>query len=245
MKRFTIMGALAAMLAFSVMAVAAGTASAAIEWLCNGKAVLKAKECPVVTENLEVLLFQDRNASAEIECAVSETLGTGWVGPGAEDEISSGLIIGGCKGAPKALNLKEEEVANSCTSAVAKVVALNLPWRTLLEEIGGLDYDTIEPGTEKGAQPGYESKCETILGTVTDTCLSTEGHEVLTEMNNLALEGAEFPLVDSLFLAKPIGGEKEWGTCSVGGKESAVVVGENLIAALTENEKEFQSLEIS
>jgi len=248
MKKYTMMGALFAVLALSVTSIAAMMPAAAsaltTQWLCAEKVVPKAEECFINSENLEIFLLQDRNADAQVECPVGDITDEGWVGPGAEDRTTK-VTFKSCVGSAKAENLKEEEVANDCKAEAATVSALNLPWKTKIEVVGGVNYDTITPvsGTK---QPGYETTCKTALGSVTDKCEGSEAHPVLVRLDNLALEGTEFPLVDVLFPAKKselLEGEKEFAKCTIGGAESGFVLGEQLLAALIGGA--FVTLEVS
>jgi hypothetical protein len=231
MRKAWIVGALLAVLAAGAMAVVAVTASAAEEealWLCASEPVPNAKECLVVSENLETALFEDRNLGAAVECAPEGVLTEGWVGPGSEDEITKDEFVAGkCKKAAVALNLKEEPVTNAC-GTFESVAAVGLPWTTLLELVGGVLYDTILSGSG-GA--GRADKCTGV----TDTCVSVAGSEPLVLGVNLTeLEGTLL-LFTILFPGKAseyLQGEKEFGKCSLGGAESYVESGENLFTAV-------------
>src|SRR6202795_2477592 len=171
MKTFKVVGLLFALLivgATSLVAVAAASAETA-EWLCAN--ALAAKECLILSENLTVMQFQDRNSESAVECAVGSILNEGWAGPGAEDEITSIVFhepTKECKASAKALNLAEVEVINKCKK-FESIGAIHVPWKTDLELISGVAWDTLLPGSGT-LQPGYEIMCETIVGLITDTC---------------------------------------------------------------------------
>jgi hypothetical protein len=231
MKKFSIIGALFAVLAVGAMAVVAVTASAAEEealWLCASEPVPNAKECFALSENLETLLLEDRNLGAAVECAPGSVTSGGWVGPGPADETTKvEFASGGCKKAAVALNLKEESVTNAC-GTFESVKAAGLPWTSLLELVGGVLYDTILPGSGGAA---YADKCTGV----TDTCETTVTNETLVLGVNLTeLEGTLL-LFTILFPSKAselLNGEKEFAKCSLGGAESGVVSGENLFTAV-------------
>lgn len=198
-------------------------------WLCGEKTVAKTKECLVVSENLEAFLIEDTGVEAAIECAVGSVLEEGWVGPGSEDETTAVEFMKpteDCKPTSKALNKKEEEVSNLCEK-VLSVQALDLPWSTKVELVGGLSYDKIGPTTN--GQPGYLVECKTILGNVDDKCLSPTGKELLVEPTDIPKNGAESPSVAMVFPRILLHGNVEAYECSIGGKESGLVVGEELI----------------
>ncbi len=218
------------------------TASAAeTEWLCNEKVVGTKSECVVLGENLEVLLLKDMSAGSEVDCPVGSVLSEGFVGPGAKDETTKVEFLEAgakCTAPEKAENLKGESVANACKKAV-KVEAENLPWNTTLETINEELWDKIAGSKEK-SNPGYLTECEVEGIKVDDLCEANEALPLLVAVEDLAADSEEpkLSLVDMLFLAttfqekegKEVQGE--WGKCSVGGANSALVVGELLLEAL-------------
>jgi len=220
----------------SLVAVAAASAETA-EWLCAN--ALVAKECLILSENLSVMTFQDRNAESEVQCEVGAVTDEGWVGPGAEDEVTKvAFNSANCKASGKALNLKEEEKTNKCTS-LESIGPVDLPWHSVLELINTVAWDTLKESSVANGPPGYEIMCKTLIGLVTDRCTVVEKHEPLLKLENLPLEGTEFALVDAKFIGKPnetfSGNESEFAECSVGGKESGVVTGEQLLAGMLSN----------
>ncbi len=211
------------------------------EWLCNGEPVDSKSECVVLGENLEVLLLKDMSAGSEVDCPVGSVLSEGFVGPGAKDETTKVEFLEAgakCTAPEKAENLKGESVANACKKAV-KVEAENLPWNTTLETINEELWDKIAGSKEK-SNPGYLTECEVEGIKVDDLCEANEALPLLVAVEDLAADSEEpkLSLVDMLFLAttfqekegKEVQGE--WGKCSVGGANSALVVGELLLEAL-------------
>jgi hypothetical protein len=224
MKRLTIV---AALLALAVMVPGAGSAVAA-EWLCNGQQIMGTgnNRCKVVSENATLLRLEDMTAGAAVQCGAKDVTEEGWVGPLADDETIA-VKFTNCEAAAKAENLEGREVANLCKKVLA-VAAVNLPWKTNIEE---KRWDLISAGGLK--EPGYLVECETVLGDIDDTCtVSSETNTPLVELENLAAEMTEPALVDENY-SKILLNSKEATTCTVGGAESGLVVGVILLAALT------------
>jgi hypothetical protein len=231
MKKVMTTGALLAMLVFGVSALTAVSASAA-EWLCNEKAVLKAEECLVKSVNLEVLLLKDMSAGSEVECPVGSVTDEGWVGPGAADKTTSVTFPTTCTAPAEAENLTGGKVKNACEK-VESVVAENLPWNTTLETINAEKWDTIS--SSGAGNPAYLVTCKAAgLPGIKDLCEGVTASPVLVAVDNLAAdaEAPKLPLVDILFLANTFEpNENEWGTCTIGGTKTALVVGEILLEA--------------
>jgi hypothetical protein len=234
MKKVMTTGALLATLVFGVSALTAVSASAA-EWLCSDKAVVKAEECLVKSVNLEVLALRDMSAASEIECPVGSVTDEGWVGPGAADKTTKvNFLEEGkkCTAPAIAADLAGGEVRNSC-EVVEKVQAEGLPWNTMLETINAEKWDTIFAGGE--GNPAYQVTCKVAgMAGVKDLCEEATAHPILAAADNLAAdaEAPKLPLVDILFLANTFEpNENEWGTCTIGGLKTALVVGEILLEA--------------
>jgi len=228
------MGALLAVLAFTVTAaLAAGTASAEEPlWLCASESVTKANECLSLSANLETLILEDMGVPARVECAVEAVTSEGWVGPGAEDEITNVTFVqAACVKAAKAENLKFEEVANACEK-VEKVAAVDLPWKTLLVKNGAAFEDEIL--TSGAGEPGYLVECKVAGLNVDDTCLSRAGHPPTVVVENLSEEESGRLLVTTLFLKNPARGEETWAKCKslVTDENDGLVIGENLLTAV-------------
>jgi hypothetical protein len=228
MKKYAITGSVVVVVA-AMAAMAFGAVSAsALEWLCAGAV----GPCKVVSANLEVLRLEDSGALAGVECAVETVTDTGTVGPGANDETITTEFAKpetNCKPTAKAFNLEDKEVANSCTK-VDNVAAVNLTWKTELVADAEGKWDLLLKGSGAG-QPGYLVECVTPLGLVDDTCLANAASTPLVWVENLAAEVGGKKLVTILFL-RDLLAAAEYATCSVGGKEQGLVVGEVLIEAL-------------
>jgi hypothetical protein len=227
MKKFAMFGTLLVALALTLSAMAVGVTSAsALEWLCN--AVAKSK-CKVDGVNLEVLLLEDSGVPASVECPVESVTSTGTVGEGVADEtLTTAFKSELCKASAKAFNLEDKEVANGCTTA-EKVEALNTPWTTTLEEA---EWDLIAKGPGAAGQPAYLVECVTPLGLVDDVCSVNAEHTPLVLVEVLKEVGVP-NLVTVLFPRDPLV-PSEAATCTIGGKEQGLVVGEVLLEGLTE-----------
>jgi hypothetical protein len=200
----------------------------ALEWLCAGAV----GACKVDSANLEVLRMEDSGSDASIECAVASFSGTGTVGPGANDETITTEFVKpetNCKPTAKAFNLEDKEVANSCTK-VDNISAINLTWKTELVGDSEGKWDLLLKGSGAG-QPGWLIECVTPLGLVDDTCVANAASTPLVWVENLAAEVGGKKLVTMLFL-RDLLAAAEYASCSVGGKEEGLVVGEMLIEGL-------------
>jgi hypothetical protein len=225
-------GVLLAVLGVGTVAMSAFGA-ANVVWLCKEKVIVGASErCLVVSENEGAVRLEDMKADSAVECASGSLIGEGWVGPGSEAEATSGSFVQpktNCKPSARALNAKEEEVTNVC-EVVEAAEPLNLPWDGLLELVGGVVEGQGKPGSS-GKQPGYLLTCKTALGTIDDTCSTVAGKEPDGKILNLPGNATEPPLVTGEATESIPSGLT--GTCTVGGVESALVVGSGLLAALT------------
>jgi hypothetical protein len=217
--------ALVALCGLAATAFAAGNGNTV--WLCNGQ-FLVLERCLVDSENLEVQKLYDLVAMSGVECTAEAVQDEGWVGPGSEDEVTTVIFLEAttlCKPTAKGLNTKEEEVTNACKKVEA-VLALNTPWATLVYLEGTAVWDLLSAIGSK--QPGYLIKCEIAGGTKqNDECLINASHTPLVEVLSLEGNATELPLVSALFPAVPLE-NAELATCSVGGAESGLVLGEDL-----------------
>ena len=246
MKIARILAALAGILTLGVLAVTAFGQDNTV-WLCANKEILNVSErCLTDSESLEAFVLWDLTADSEVQCVAGSITDEGWVGPDSEDETTEVNFVASttnCKPTSKALNLKEEEATNVCQSVVSPgIVAVDLPWQTLILLKAGIAYEEIGESSGHG-EPGYEVTCKTALGNVTDKCLKTaEGNDL--PLDNLVGSATEVPLVDVLFPFKPVNSNSERAKCSVGGAESGAFEGEILLEALTNNGVPL-SLEVS
>lgn len=221
-----------AVLPFAVLAVATSSSASAFEYLCAGQAILTAGNCLTRSINLTPITLEDMSLDAGVYC-LSENVTD-------EDEIISPTVDlttkvtfaeegkePACLPLAKALSLENKEVANACTKA-EKVEALNLPWETKIEEESSTGDWWILIVTTNAA---YLTECESALGLVDDTCESTKEHTPLVLAENLSeeetIEGAKLLLLSIVF-SETLLEAKEAGKCSLGGAESALVVGEVL-----------------
>jgi len=231
-----------AVVPFAVLAVATSSASAAFEYLCGGQAILTAGNCLTLSVNLGPITLEDMSVPAGVYCVPEKVTD--------EDEILSPTVDdttvvtfaekghepGTCKPLAKALNLENKEAANGCTK-VDEVAPVNLPWETKIEEeeAGPLWWVLIKKGTGAAGEPGYLTECETALGLVDDTCKSeTETALILVESlpESETIEGASVKLISGFFTEELLNPKTEPATCTIGGKESGLVVGEVLIWAI-------------
>ncbi len=224
MKKLAV--ALLALASLSALAVSAGSASAAFEWLCAGEKITGTGEarCLVLSENLETIKIEDMGVPAAIECPPETVLDEGWVGPGAAGEITT-ITFTSCLPAAHAENLKEEVVASGCETGKAVTFApVNLPWLTpieeLTEEAGVNDYWILFKASVAGKEPGYLEEC-TVAGLKVDDVCSTGAETVLVLALNLTEEEIGKLLLVSVFFNKKLLAANEAGTCNIGGKETA------------------------
>jgi hypothetical protein len=149
--------------------------------------------------------------STTVICAPGSGEGTGAVGPGKFGRINTTKVKEAktnCKG------------SGGCKSAgIKSVEARDTPWQTELTETEGKVLATIT-GTGNG-EPGWEVKCENILGSeTTDTCLTEgAGHEEKAQLKNVAT-GAELLVLGTFETAA---GSK--AKCTQGGAKSGEVGG--------------------
>jgi hypothetical protein len=144
--------------------------------------------------------------STTVICASGSGEATGSVGPGKYGRISSLKVKSpstNCKG------------SGGCKSAGIKAIdVVDTPWQTELTEVEGKVL-LILSGTGNG-EPGWEIKCENILGSeTTDTCLFEAGKEEKVQMRNVAT-GTELLVLGTFENARKI-------KCSEGGAESGEI----------------------
>jgi hypothetical protein len=146
--------------------------------------------------------------STTVICASGSGEGTGAVGPGKFGRINSTKVkepATNCKG------------SGGCKSAGIKAVnAVDTPWQTELVETESKVLAIIT-GTGNG-EPGWEVKCENILGSeTTDTCLAEAGKEEKVQLKNVAT-GTELLVLGTFETAHK-------AKCTEGGAESGEVAG--------------------
>jgi hypothetical protein len=193
------------MLAMS--AVAAGSASAAHEWLISGSPITTAKKI----HSLGLLLLEDSKATGgavQIHC---HGFDAGTVGPGALDLIES-ITTELLKGSDKIPCSFDK--AGACKSNVTPTaLALHLPWHTKIILHGTEVRDLIL--SAGNGEPGWNVTCTNILGgTTEDECLAPEGSTALKNILTAAMG------VEATFDA---GTQK--AKCSVGGAGAGIVSG--------------------
>lgn len=226
-----------AVVPFAVLAVATSSAFGAAEYLCAGEPILTSGNCLTLSINLTPITLEDMSLGAGVYCLSEKVTdedeiisATVDLTPAEGIKFAEGGVEPNCKPLAKVLNLKEESVANACT-LVEGVKALNLPWETKIEEeeAGPLWWILIVTPTA-----GYLTECESALGLVADECLATSEHTPLVLAENLpeeeTIEEAKLLLLTIFFNAELLE-PKEAGKCSLGGAESALVIGEVLFWA--------------
>lgn len=226
--------ALVAVSALGVLAVAAGSASAAFEWLCGAS---EPGGCVVLGDNLEAVVFEDMGVPASVTCAVGSIESEGSVlgAEGETKEIRINKPSELCTPSLKAENLKGESVINACKK-VKNVEAENLPWLEVIEELvieGTEDsyWILIKKGSAAGL-PAFLVECEVAGIVVDDLC------ETFSESTTLLVLALNLPeleegllLVSDFFLKSPLTTGETWD-CTVGGVENGLVQGEMLLLGM-------------
>jgi hypothetical protein len=181
----------------AVLAVAAVVASSAsaLQWLINGKPITSAQ----TVKSSGTLKLADLVAGTTIEC---EGTGEGTVGPGASDTVTE-LKATSCKFVKQGSCEAESKFKPTAEP-------LNLPYVTLLGDIGSHTVDTIKPGSS-GKSPGWNVKCGVggILK-VQDECTSPKA-------NTLVANTAGGVTTEFL--------ESETASCTLGNASSGMVTG--------------------
>jgi hypothetical protein len=140
-----------------------------------------------------------------------------------------GLIL-----APNVLLVTKAKVENPATECereegpckageIEGVDGVHLPWKVEVFETESSLISKIEPTAAGGGEPGWLVKCNTLLGSKTDECVS-EGGGTLEETLNLNATTEGVLLVRARFLTRRL------GKCSEGGAKTGEVRG--LIAIL-------------
>lgn len=135
--------------------------------------------------------------------------GKGQVAAGEVENASTNchVLKGGCK-----------------EGEIKKVASVNNPWEITSEEKTGgkLKYlFLINPGNKEGKEPGWEVKCNTLLGEQTDTCTSPKGEpEHAWGENVFTKEGTKETLLVLGEFARTV-----LATCSQGGAKEGEVEG--------------------
>jgi hypothetical protein len=187
---------------FASLGIVAVSSASATEWLLNGAPIASA--ISVDSEDVGSLLLQDHGAFTEPDLLCTET-DEGTVGPGAAD-TETVFTVTGCV-----------TDSGECRNVIFK--AVDLPWRTELVLVGTAIRDNLK-ANGKG-EPGYETACETFIGTLHDTC-KTElwsagfvennasgvkfAFDATTEPANCSLGGAKAGLIEGFLLILPLTG---------------------------------------
>jgi hypothetical protein len=167
-------------------AVAAGSASAAHEWLINGAPIAS----PVKVHSLGLLLLTDHNP---LGIAGNETqilchgFDAGTVGPGALDLVQS--ITTTLLGTNDKITCAFEKAGGCESSPAPLALAVNLPWRTeiYLAPNGEVRDMIVSSGA---GEPGWKVTCKApIIGTITDECKAPLGSTSLKNDTGLGVLG--------------------------------------------------------
>src|ERR1700704_1680244 len=137
MLRIQMIG-LAVMAALVMSAVAAGSASAAHEWLIGGASIA----APVKVHSLGLLLLADTKATGgevKIHC---HGFNTGTVGPGGHDLIEK--ITTTLLGTNNKVHCVFDKAGGCKSNSLLLALPVNLPWLTLLHLEGTEVRDLIE-----------------------------------------------------------------------------------------------------
>jgi hypothetical protein len=230
MKRVTLL----VCAALTVGAVIATTALASgPEWLCNGQAITGTgnSRCLVRSENLEPVVLEDMGLG-RVECPSEAVLGEGWVGPGAEAEITLVSFVKPCTAPAKFENLSGVEEANACESTTAPTITtLHLPWKTkIVEKEGSNNWWILGESGVGGLKPGWELTCKVAGLNKKDKC-ENGAESPLALAENLLGSATELPLV-TVVANKVLLAAAEACTCSAGGVENGLIFGEGLLEAV-------------
>ena len=179
MLRIQMIG-LALVAALAMSAVAAGSASAAHEFLINGKPIAKATKI----HSLGLLLLTDHNPlnNASLETIIHcHGFDAGTVGPGGLDLIES--ITAELLGTNDKIHCKFDKAGGCEASSLLLALAINLPWHTAIYlDSGGRVRDMIV--ADGAGEPGYKVFCNApLLGPIVDECKAPLGN---TGLKNVA-----------------------------------------------------------
>lgn len=117
------------------------------------------------------------------------------------------------------LNIKCSPGKN-CIEVTKATKPLNLPWQGELEAVGAEVRNNIRAVNGKGA--GWSVTCKTKLATAEVECTTETGRTTLSRNNTFGPSGFRELLV---LLTFPTRAKSEDGSCSLGGAESALVLG--------------------
>jgi hypothetical protein len=231
MKKIQILGlALFAVLAFGAFAASAAFAVETPQYLVNGAVIALGTKVnsDIISAAAQggggPVSIEDMNASTkpDILCEVENSLM--WL----ESNGASEIVSGECK----------NPVVDSGTCGKPVVVPVNLPWTgTLLEPTAGNYELDITQGKGLNAEteaPGWLAECEVLFVKIDDTCTTTKGKVLLSNLADGLLQGEFMEVI----LAE------EQANCTVGGKEQGLVVGTGVIHALNAS-AELQTLAVS
>jgi hypothetical protein len=212
MLRIQMIG-LALVAALFMSAVAAGSASAAHEWLINGAPLTSTLK----VHSVGLVLLEDTKApggAVQVHC---KGFDAGTVSPGGLDLVES-VTAELLKGSDK-IPCTFDKVGACKSNVTPTALALNLPWRTELVLNGTSVRDLIL--ADGHGEPGWSVTCTNIFGgTTEDHCLAEAGKPGSVSLTNVA--GGVLGTFDKL---------TPNAKCSLGGAESGHVEG----TVLTEN----------
>jgi len=214
MLRIQMIG-LALVAAVVMSAIAAGSASAAHEWLINGAAITVAKK----THSKALVLLEDSGSGTAVHC---KGFDAGTVGPGGKDLVES--VTAELLGTNDKIPCTFDKTGTCESGTAPTALAIHLPWKTELELINGKVRDLIL--ADGNGAPGWAVTCKTFLGSTTDTCEEEAGKPGSTALANVT-EGVLATFDKETPAAK----------CSIGGAGSGHVSGTDLTESPSGTEK--------
>jgi hypothetical protein len=175
--------------------------------------------------------FPNGGETIKLAVASLRLADTGTLGGTTAIKCNSGMKGWGTVFASNEGEITSAEVANPKTecerleglckssSEIEKVSAVNLPWKTeIVETESKYSIKILKTGEGTEKEPGWAVKCNTVLGSKTDTCTS-EGEANAEKLEATNTSSAGVLLVSGTF-------EKvHKGKCSEGGKEKGEVSG--------------------
>jgi hypothetical protein len=145
-----------------------------------------------------------------------------------------GLITGPNLGLVKEAEIESpgrncERVEGRCErgESIKEFRAVNLPWKIHIFETEKKYLTAVEGNTEK-LTPGWEIKCKSTLGTISDKCMSPEKEPEYLELTNLVQGAAGTSSLELLVRGRFE--ENALGNCTLGGTKAAKISG--LVTAL-------------
>ena len=170
MLRIQMIG-LALVVALAMSAVAAGSASAAHQWLIGGSPIAAATK----VHSKGLLLLTDHNplGNASLETILHcKGFDAGTVGPGVLDLVES--ITAELLGTNPRVTCVFDKAGGCESSPAPLALAVHLPWHTALYLEGTEVRDMILP--DGAGNPGYKVVCKApLLGMITDECTAPLG----------------------------------------------------------------------